>query len=130
MNVEMSISSSDTDSKCLKVTKALVRFRIDARVTPTVSSCAGRLENGCIVRMGGVNGRDDVKRAWRAVRCAGEYKCAHLDIAGGFSGCVLNYLCNQNMCPAAVSPKAKAKANAKATANYRDDSDMAFAFLY
>ena len=54
-NIDISVSSKTTDSKCANIIVALQAAQIDARVIANKSTYNNVIENGCIVRLSGDN---------------------------------------------------------------------------
>lgn len=108
VDVSVSSASSQPGSGCVGVARALLRAGVDARLIETTSLHNGQVEGGCVVRLPG-HGRTraEVRELWGVLQPAGGvdgFKCAHVDVPGEYSGCILNYLgAEENeRCPWAV----------------------------
>ena len=100
----LSISSSRL-SGCTEVVKTMLKLGIMTSVTENKSVLCDHnscwVEPGCRLVVGGISRRDLDSQVWTPLRDKFGLTCAHLNIQGVYSGCILDYL-RETKCPGPV----------------------------
>ena len=91
----VSISSSRL-SECDDVVKTMLQLGIMTSVTNNKSVICNQdkcwLETGCRLIFGGISKKDLQSQIWNPLQTKYGLSCAHLNIQGVYSGCILDYL--------------------------------------
>ena len=96
MSTNISVSNIKQNN-CDHIIKMMKIYGQDCRVIETTSLVNNNIEKGCHITMEKFK-KKKLKDIWNVIKTKGEYKCAHLEIDGIFSGCIYNYL-NADFCP-------------------------------
>ena len=110
MSVHLTISSSNFDTKCASVVRALQASGTrTALIVPSVTTIGSdQLENACIVTLPmseyGVGHKNNLEKLWIKLSKQLNLTCAFLKIEGIYAGCLLNYL-QKSVCPFSESSK-------------------------
>jgi hypothetical protein len=92
-------------SGCTDIVHSMRQLGIMTSVTENQSVICNRdkcwLETGCRLVFGGISKQDLQTRIWDSLRDQYGLTCAHLNVQGVYSGCILDYL-RESRCPGAI----------------------------
>ena len=89
MNYTLSVSSGN-ELDCKKMAHYLSKNGIITSITENISTCPN-IEYGCRLT-NTVSNKDEIQTLWTILKSKYNFKCAHLNLDGIFSGCILDYL--------------------------------------
>ncbi len=89
MNYTLSVSSNDT-LDCKKMAYHLSKHGIITSITENISTCP-HIEYGCRLT-NTISDKKELNDLWQILKSRYDFKCAHLNLEGIFSGCILDYL--------------------------------------
>jgi len=87
--------------ECESVVATLAKCGIDCNVSKNVSIVGGKIEPGCMITKT-FNQEKEIQNLWSTCRRTFDLKCAHLNIAGSYDGCVWGFV-EKKECPASES---------------------------
>ena len=110
-NALLSVSGSQlSDTSCQEIAKSLQACNIPCKIINTHSVVPSRgldsyeYEHGCDIWLTNVSPTKIIPDIWKPIQKQYQLGCAYLEIIGGFSGCIYNYMRPTN-CPGHCSSK-------------------------
>ena len=95
-------------SDCTDIVHSMRQLGIMTSVTKNQSVICNQnkcwLETGCQLIFGGISKQDLQTRVWNTLRDHYGLTCAHLNVQGIYSGCILDYL-RESSCPGPIEDK-------------------------
>ena len=94
MSVDISVSKK-TLTNCNEIINNLLKAGIEARVIETTSIFNNEIEKGCLITVGKeYSEHNRLSKLWDTISPG--YSCSYIDIKDKFSGCIYDYLAQNN----------------------------------
>ena len=91
----LSISSKKIKD-CNDVVETLIKSGVICSVSSNKSICCDDkkcwIENGCTIILNGLKPERIEDKVWKPLKTKFNLSCAHLEINGGYIGCILNFI--------------------------------------